>query len=57
MPLAPLSPQQLQEVYGWLGHLNLQKTSNQLHRDFADAVLAARVVSTFLPGAVELHSY
>ncbi|KAH0576895.1 SPEF1-like protein [Spironucleus salmonicida] len=57
MPLSQIQSQQQQEVYAWINQLNLPRPSTHIHRDFSDAVLAAKVIHCFMPNLVEVHNY
>ena len=47
----------LQELYSWIDKIPLSRPKKNISRDFSDGVLAAEVVSHFIPRLVELHNY
>ena len=47
----------LQELYSWIDKIPLTRPKKNISRDFSDGVLAAEVVSHFIPRLVELHNY
>ncbi|KAI6656553.1 hypothetical protein LOD99_1348 [Oopsacas minuta] len=47
----------LQELYSWIDSIPLSRPKKNISRDFSDGVLAAEVVSHFIPRLVELHNY
>ena len=54
---ATLEDSQLQSLYSWVDEIPLSRPKRNIARDFADAVLAAEVVSYYFPRLVDLHNY
>lgn len=55
--MSDLSEEELQELYAWIDEIPLTRQKKNISRDFSDGVLAAEVISHFLPKLVDLHNY
>jgi len=53
----PLDPDTLCSLLRWIDAIRLSRPKKCLHRDFADAVLVAEIISHFFPAKVEVHNY
>jgi len=57
-PLLFCDEEELTALYGWIDDVeDLSREKRNITRDFADGVMAAELISNFLPRIVELHNY
>ena len=52
-----LDDSSLQALYSWIDNIRLSRPKKNITRDFSDGVLAAEVVTNFIPRLVEIHNY
>ena len=52
----PLDPETLCSLLRWIDAIRLSRPKKCLHRDFADAVLVAEIISHFFPAKVGILS-
>ena len=50
----PLDPDTLCSLLRWIDAIRLSRPKKCLHRDFADAVLVAEIISHFFPAKVRI---
>ena len=51
----PLDPDTLCSLLRWIDAIKLSRPKKCLHRDFADAVLVAEIISHFFPAKVRIR--
>ncbi|GBP19265.1 Sperm flagellar protein 1 [Eumeta japonica] len=53
----PVSLADLELVLSWVDTYKLSRTTKKIHRDFADGVLLAEILSVHYPKLIEMHNY